>query len=110
MHPSNPTALNTMMMVQWSQYLNVRGEGLSVAAYKRKGRTKSKGVNPKAPMTALMSPKKGIAADTRVAKAMNPVRRKKRGIRLRAENLPFSTSEDLPSKISNVGCEYTCNS
>lgn len=107
MHPRIPIRLNTMIIVQWSQYLNARGEGLNVTAYKMKGRTKSRGVKPKAPMMALMSPKKGIAAETRVAKATNPTRRKKRGIRFRAAYFPFATSDDLPSKISNVGCAYT---
>lgn len=72
-----------------------------------KGRMKSSGVKQNAPRTPLMSPKKGRAAETKVAKATYEDRSRKRGTKLRIEYLPSFTSEVWPSKISNVGCEYT---
>ena len=104
MHPNKATILNTIMMSLYNQNLNVRGEGLKVAEYKTKGSTKSRGVKPTAPIKAAMSPKKGMAAATRVDNATKMVRRMARGKKLRMECMPFPTSDDIPSNISNVGC------
>ena len=102
--PNKATMLNTIMMSLCNQNLNVRGEGLKVTEYMMKGSTKSRGVKPTAPIKAAMSPKKGMAAATRVDNATKKVRRMARGKKLRIECMPFSTSDDIPSNISNVGC------
>ena len=104
MHPNKATILNTIMISLYNQNLNVRGEGLKVAEYKMKGSTKSRGVKPTAPVKAAMSPKKGMAAATRVDNATKMVRMMARGKKLRMECMPFPTSDDIPSNISNVGC------
>ena len=109
MHPNKATTLNKIMMNLYNQNLNVRGEGLKVAEYKTKGNTKSRGVKPTAPIKAAMSPKKGMAAAMKVDNATKMVRRMARGKKLRMEFMPIPTSDDIPSNISNVGCEYTCN-
>lgn len=88
--------------------MGVLGEGWKTPAYKMNGRTKSRGVKPKEPITALMSPKNGIAALMSVVIATSADRRMRRGTRFRAEYLPFCIFDDLPSKISKVGCAYTC--
>ena len=103
-HPNKETTLNKTMISMYNPYLNVLGEGLKVTKYMTKGSTKSRGVKPTAPTKAAMSPKKGMAAAMRVDNATKMVRRMARGKKLRMECMPFSTSDDIPSNISNVGC------
>jgi len=64
-------------------------------------------MNPNAPNTAMMSPKKGSIAAIKVATLTYTERRNSLGMRLRRENLPVLASPDFPSKTSNMGCEYT---
>jgi len=108
-HPTKATTLKKIMMNLYNQNLNVRDEGLKVAEYRTKGSTKSRGVKPTAPIKAAMSPKKGMAAAIKVDNATKNVRRMARGKKLRIEFMPVFTSDDIPSNISNVGCEYTYN-
>ena len=68
------------------------------------GRTKSKGVKPKAPMR---SPKKGIMAATSVAIVIYKPLKINLGMRFLKENIPMLESDAFPSSTSNVGCEYT---
>lgn len=82
-------------------------DGLKVMLKKTTGRTKSRGIKPKAPNKEFTSPKNGSIAATTVATATKRERATSRGMTLRTENSFFVGSLIALSKISFIGCRYT---
>lgn len=72
------------------------------------GNTKSRGKNPKEPITAFTSPKKGSMAAMVVAATTDRERVINLGITFRAENCGFFVLANVRSSTSLVGCKYTC--
>lgn len=99
-----PNAEKTPAMVTLSQNFSPRLEGLNVRLKKTTGRTKSRGMKPKAPITELMSPKKGSIAAIVVAATTDSDRAITLGMILRAENSPLVGSANVFSSTSFVGC------
>ena len=102
-----PAQVNTTIIVMFIQYVKLRFVGLYVMLYRSMGSTKSSGINPNAPTTAFISPKKGSMAAMNPQNAIYSVLSIKRGTRLRLENIPFVVSAEFFSIISYATCEYT---
>ena len=95
----------TIAMLVFNQKMGLRFEGLNVKLKKITGRTKSRGMKPKAPITALMSPKKGSIAEIIVAVMTEREWEITLGMTFRAENSPLVGSEKVRSSTSFVGCK-----
>ena len=79
-------------------------DGLNVKLKNTTGKIKSRGMKPKAPMTALMSPKNGSIAAMVVAMTTEREREISLGITLRVENSVLDGSPNVLSSTSFVGC------
>ncbi|KAL6967089.1 hypothetical protein U1Q18_032894 [Sarracenia purpurea var. burkii] len=99
-----PGVEKTAVMAAFNQKMGLLLDGLNVRLKKTTGRTKSSGKKPKAPMTALMSPKKGSIAAISVAVTTERDRETNLGMTFRAENSPLVGSANVLSNTSFVGC------
>lgn len=105
MAATTPRTEKTTAMVTFNQNMGLRFDGLKVKLKKTTGKTKSRGMKPKAPMTELMSPKNGSIAAMVVDITTDNERATTLGITLRGENSLLIGSAKVCSSTSFVGCK-----
>lgn len=103
-----PRQENTTAITVLIQNIKLFLDGLNVKLKNTTGRTKSRGMKPKAPSNEFISPKNGSIAAKIVATTTKKERAASRGMTLRIENSFFVGSLSVLSKISFIGCRYTC--
>ena len=95
----------TTAIVMFNQKTKLDFDGLNVKLKKTAGKMKSKGMNPKDPINALMSPKNGSIAAIVVEIMTDNDLETTRGRTLRAENSSLLGSANIRSSTSFVGCK-----
>jgi len=100
-----PTAEKTTAIVTFNQKTMLLFDGLNVKLKKTTGKTKSRGMKPKAPINELISPKNGSIAAIVVAMMTDIDLETALGITFRAENSFRFGSEKVFSSTSFVGCK-----
>lgn len=99
------SAEKTTAMVTFNQKTRLCFDGLNVKLKKTTGKMKSRGMKPKAPMKALMSPKNGSIAAIVVAITTDSDLETILGITLRADHSLLFGSANVLSSTSFVGCK-----
>lgn len=95
----------TTAMAVFNQNIRLLFDGLNVKLKKITGNIKSSGMNPKAPMTELMSPKNGSIAAIVVAMMTEQDRETSLGKTFLGENSLLVGSANARSRTSFVGCK-----
>lgn len=99
-----PNTEKTVTIKIFNQKTTLVFDGLNVKLKNTIGKTKSSGMKPKAPMSALMSPKNGSIAPKVVAATTDREREINLGTTLRPENSLLEGSPNVFSSTSFVGC------
>ena len=99
-----PNTEKTVAMEAFNQKIKPLFDGLNVKLKNTNGKIKSRGMNPKAPMSEFMSPKNGSIAPKVVAATTDSERAISLGKTLRGENSLLEGSPNVLSSTSFVGC------
>lgn len=97
----------TVAMIIFNQNMILLLDGLKVKLKKTTGRIKSRGMKPKAPMSAFTSPKNGSNAAIVVAIITEMDLEITLDITLRRENGLHFGSTNISSRSMFAGCKYT---